>query len=186
MTGHRFSEGDKKSLCDEERQRKQPARAIVDRMNPSPDEVVADLGCGPGYVTIPMAERVRAVYGVDVQQGMLDALMANLPEGLRGKVTLVLGELPWIPLSDRSIDRAVLVNVVHEVDDLARLDNELRRSLREGGRLSVVDFPKRETSFGPPVHERMDEDEVVASLPSFRKLRGWSLPEFYQLELERR
>lgn len=186
MTGHRFSEGDKKSLCDEERQRKQPARAIVDRMNPSPDEVVADLGCGPGYVTLPLVERVRLIYGVDVQQGMLDALWVNLPEGLRAKVILVLGELPQIPLPDRSIDRAVLVNVIHEVEDLARLDDELRRCLREGGRLSAVDFPKRETSFGPPMHERLDKDEVISLLPSFRLLRGWSLPEFYQLEMERR
>ena len=186
MTGHRFCEGDKKRLCDEERQRKQPAKAIVDRMNPSPDEAVADLGCGPGYVTVPLAERVRVVYGVDVQQGMLDALWANLPEGLRAKVTLVLGELPHIPLPDRSIDRAVLVNVIHEVEDLARLDRELRRCLREGGRLSVVDFPKRETSFGPPMHERLDEDEVMRLLPSFRLLQGWSLPEFYQLEMELR
>jgi ubiquinone/menaquinone biosynthesis C-methylase UbiE len=183
MSGHRFPEGDKKRLCDEERHRKQPAGDIIDRIGPSSDEVAADLGCGPGYVTIPLARRVRTVYGVDVQQGMLDALVANLPEDLRDKIIPVLGELPKVPLADCSIDRAVLVSVVHEVEDLALLDRELRRCLRGRGRLSIVDFPKRETSFGPPLHERMDEEEVVASFPSFRKLQGWDLSEFYQLEL---
>jgi ubiquinone/menaquinone biosynthesis C-methylase UbiE len=95
----------------------------------------------------------------------------------------VLGELPRIPLEDRSIDRAVAVNVIHEIEDLALFESEVRRCLRKGGRLTIVDFPKRETSFGPPLSERLSEEDVLSALPYFHKVKAWSFPEFYQLEL---
>lgn len=184
MTGHRFPAGERKRLNGEERRRIQPAEEIVARMAPAPGEVVADLGCGPGYVAIPLAGRVTKVFGVDAQQAMLDALVENLPPELSAKVVPVLGELPRIPLEDHSLDRAVAVNVIHEIEDVATFEAEVRRCLRDGGRLSIVDFPKRETSFGPPLSERLSEEEMVARFPYFRKVKAWSYPEFYQLELE--
>ena len=152
-------------------------------MAPLPSEVVADLGCGAGYVTIPLAQRVAKVFAVDVQQAMLDHLVDSAPIGLRDRIVTLLGELPRLPLDDRSIDRAVLVNVVHEVGDLPLLDSEVRRCLKDGGRLSIVDFPPRETSFGPPLHERLSEEQIIEAFPSFQKLLGWTFPDFYQMEL---
>ncbi len=185
MTGHRFPAGEKKRLNDEHRQKVQPAEGMVERMDPAPTEIAADLGCGTGYVTIPLARRVSRVLGLDAQQEMLNALMTNVPADLAHKVVPVLGELPNLPFEDRSIDRAVLINVAHEVEDKPLLVSELKRCLRTGGRLSIVDFPKRETSFGPPLHERMSEGEMLAAFPGFEKVKGWSFPEFYQLELVR-
>jgi len=184
MSGHRFPSGDRDRLTGKERRRMQPAEDIVERMAPDPDEVVADLGCGPGYVTVPLARRVSKVFGVDMQQDMLDALVEYVPPELRDRVVPVPGKLPSIPLEDRSIDRAVAVNVVHEIDDLATLESELRRCLREGGKLSIVDFPKRETGSGPPVSERLSEDEMISMFPYFRRVRTWRYPGFYQLEME--
>lgn len=183
MTGHRFPAGDMKRLNDEHRRQVQPAEGIVERMDPAPTEVAADLGCGNGYVSVPLARRVTKVLGLDAQQEMLDALMANVPADLKQKVFPVLGELPNLPFDDRSIDRAIMVNVAHEVAGKPTLVSELRRCLRKGGRLSIVDFPKKETSFGPPVHERMSEEEMVAAFPGFKNIKGWSFLEFYQLEL---
>ncbi len=174
-----------KRLKDEARRQAQPAEGIVERMSPAPTEVAADLGCGPGYVTVPLARRVAKVYGLDAQQEMLDALMAELPPELKGKVEPVLAELPELPFGDASLDRAILVNVAHEVGDRARLAAELKRCLKKGGRLTIVDFPKRETSFGPPLYERLSEEEMLAAFPGFTKVREWRFPEFYQLELAR-
>lgn len=183
MAGKRFPADHGIRLSNEERRRIQPADEIVQRMAPLPWEIAADLGCGTGYVTIPLASRVAKVFAVDVQQAMLDHLLENVPPNLTDRIVPLRGELPRLPLDDRSIDRAVMVNVVHEVDDLSVLDSEVGRCLRVGGRLSIVDFPPRETSFGPPLHERLSADTVMEALPSFCKLREWSFPDFYQLEL---
>lgn len=186
MTGHRFSADHSKRLSDESRRKVQPAEDIVQRMSPRPSETVADLGCGTGYITLPLAARVTKVYAIDAQQAMLDRLAEHVPEGVGERIVTILAELPLLPLADASIDRAVLVNVVHEVDDLPLLHSELRRCMRAGGMLSIVDFPRRETSFGPPLEERLSEEQVLEAFPSFQKVKVWSFSEFYQLELQQR
>ncbi len=183
MTGHRFPADHSKRLSDDSRRKVQPAEDIVRRMSPRPSEVVADLGCGTGYITIPLAPHVTKVYAIDAQQAMLDRLAERVPEGYGGKVVTVLAELPPLPLADLSIDRAVMVNVVHEIDDLPLLHSELQRCLRAGGRLSIVDFPRRDTSFGPPLEERLSEEQVMEAFSSFQRINGWSLQDYYQLEL---
>lgn len=185
MTGHRFPAGAREGLNGENRRRVQPPEGIIERMAPSDHEVVADLGAGTGYVAIPLAYRVRKVFAVDVQEEMLADLRANTPADLKDKIVTVPGELPRLQFDNGSLDRTLLVNVVHEVKDKAILVAELRRALRPGGRLTIVDFPRKETSFGPPVHERIDEDDMLAIFSSFEAVRKWTFPEFYQLELER-
>ena len=39
-----------------------------------PSDVVADLGCGSGYFAVPVSRKVMKVYGVDVQEEMLELL----------------------------------------------------------------------------------------------------------------
>ena len=42
--------------------------------------VVADLGCGSGYFTVPISRKVKNVYGVDVQKEMLEFLEQKIQE----------------------------------------------------------------------------------------------------------
>jgi ubiquinone/menaquinone biosynthesis C-methylase UbiE len=78
------------------------------------------------------------------------------------------------------MDRIFVVNVLHEFEDRDRLVQEIRRALKEGGRVSLVDFQKRQTSFGPPVGERIDIDDVETIFSGFTSLESWSFEEFYQ------
>lgn len=172
-------------LVDEERQRAQPAGDIVSRAAPSEDEVCADLGCGIGYVTIPLASRVRLVMALDSQAEMLSELMERA-DRVRDRILPTLAELPMLPVGDECLDRVVLVNVLHEVGDRAMLASEIARVLRPGGRLTVVDFQKRETSWGPPVSERIREEDVPVILLGFGTVTVWSFEEFYQYEFVRR
>jgi hypothetical protein len=57
--------------------------------------------------------------------------------------------------------------------------------LREDGRVSLVDFQKKQTSFGPPVSERIDIEDVESIFDGFTSLESWSFDEFYQFELMR-
>jgi len=180
---HRFPEDAKARLRDERRRQVQPAEELVARMAPRAEERVADLGSGTGYVTVPLARRVRMVVAVDAQRGMLETLRELAPGA--DNIVPVVAAVPPIPLADASMDRVVLVNVLHEVEPKDVLAKEVRRVLRPGGRLSIVDFPRRETSFGPPVEERIEPDEAAALFPSFTTKGRWELSEYYQLELEK-
>jgi len=48
-----------------------------------------------------------------------------------------------------------------------------------------VDFQRKETSFGPPLHERIEQDDVPGYFLSMRVVNLWSFEEFYHFELVR-
>lgn len=49
---------------------------FISRMNITGDEVVLDIGCGPGTLAIPLAKRVKQVIAIDFSRKMLDELEA--------------------------------------------------------------------------------------------------------------
>ena len=185
MTPHRFEVENRHLLKDEERKKRQPAEGILERAAPTLDEVCADLGCGTGYLSIPFALRCRALIAVDSQKEMLETLLSSASELTRMKIFPVRSELPDLPFSGACLDRVLLVNVFHEMEDREKLASEVERTLRGGGKLSLVDFQKKPTGFGPPVEERIEESDIAGFFPSMRVERKWSFDSFYQFELVR-
>ncbi len=185
MKPHRFEAQNKHMLKDEERRKRQPAEEILQRAAPTLDEVCADLGCGTGYLSMPFALRVRALIAVDSQREMLETLLSSVSDFTRLKIFPVQAELPELPFSGACLDRALLVNTFHEVEDKERLALEVERTLRGGGKLSLVDFQKKATGFGPPVEERVSESDIPGFFPSMKVERKWSFDSFYQFELVR-
>jgi ubiquinone/menaquinone biosynthesis C-methylase UbiE len=182
---HQFEACNKHMLKHQQRREAQPAEDIVERSSPNPGEICADLGAGTGYISIPLAEQIKAVIAFDSQTEMLDSLMDSLEPGHGTNIWPVRGMLPELPFADASLDRVFIVNVLHEFEDKLRLVDEVRRVLKEQGRVSFVDFHKKETSFGPPMGERIAIEDVEEIFTGFTSVESWSFDEFYQFEMVR-
>lgn len=182
MTPHVFHEHQKDRLVGTERRSFQPAEDIVSRSGVMKGTRVADLGCGNGYVSVPLAEQGAEVVAIDAQKEMLADLM-HRSGGAGERIRPVLASLPGIPLKDDAVDHVFLVNMFHELAEKDILVDECRRVIRKGGRLTLVDFQKRPTAMGPPMEERVPESEVEDWFTGFSVDRKASLPEFYQFEL---
>jgi ubiquinone/menaquinone biosynthesis C-methylase UbiE len=186
MTPHRFDARNKDKLVDGERQRIQPAEDIVRRANPSGNEIWADIGCGIGYITLPLSRSVRFVVAVDSQREMLTTLISRANAKECRKILPVVSELPLLPIQSGILDQVAVVNVLHEIEDKKMLVSEIIRTLKVGGRATLVDFQKAPTSFGPPVQERIEESKIPVLFRVMRVVAHWSFPEFYQFEFERK
>ncbi len=93
---------------------------------------VADLGCGTGMLLSLLPE---GSIGVDREQAMLDAARQRLPEA-----DLRQGSLEDLPLAEGEVDVALCTLVLHHVENLRGAFAEIRRVLRPGGRLVVLDM----------------------------------------------
>jgi ubiquinone/menaquinone biosynthesis C-methylase UbiE len=186
MSPHRFEAENKGRLKSEERKRVQPAAGIIERASPTLDEVCADLGCGNGYVSIPFSIRCKVLLAVDGQREMIDDLLRSAGEFERLKIMPVVADMSRLPFSGASLDRVLLINAFHEVDDRYALAAEAERVLRPGGKITLVDFQKRPTSLGPPVEERIREADIPKHFTSMVVDRKWSFEDFYHFELLRR
>jgi ubiquinone/menaquinone biosynthesis C-methylase UbiE len=99
---------------------------------------VGDLGCGTGQLSETLAPFVRRVVAVDESKAMLAAARKRLV-GV-DNVELRSGDLESLPIDDGELDAAVLFLVAHYLPDPGRALAEVRRVLRPGGRLLVVDM----------------------------------------------
>src|SRR3954466_9741075 len=64
-----------------ERQEEERSDMLVETLKFHPGEVVADIGCGSGYISRKIAKKITpggTVYGVDIQQEMLDLLAKRM------------------------------------------------------------------------------------------------------------
>jgi ubiquinone/menaquinone biosynthesis C-methylase UbiE len=185
MTTHRCEVENRMQLKNERRRKMQPAEGILERAAPARDEVCADIGCGTGYLTMPFAIRCQVVLAVDAQREMLADLLSSAGELERLKIVPIQAQASELPLSGGCLDRVLIVNMLHEVEDRQAFANEVERVLRPGGRCTVVDFQRKETSFGPPLHERIEQEDVPGYFLSMRVANLWSFEEFYHFELVR-
>lgn len=104
----------------------------------APGEHVLDLGCGAGLDSILMAQRVGPrghVYGVDLAPGMVATATRAVADAGLQNVSIVQGAAEQLPLSDESIDVAVVNGLFDLTPDKHAVVSELARTVRSGGRL---------------------------------------------------
>ena len=107
-------------------------------------ERVLDLCTGTADLAIAAARARPAaarVVGIDFAAAMLRVGYEKLQrEQLGGRVTLVRGDATRIPVADASVDVATIAFGIRNVDQVAIACREMRRVLRRGGRLAILEF----------------------------------------------
>jgi ubiquinone/menaquinone biosynthesis C-methylase UbiE len=116
--------------------------AILDRAGLVPGMRFLDIGCGPGRITIPAAERVGAggeVVALDVQEKMLEKVKRRIDEHHLSNVRTILSTIAGAELGDDYFDRAILVTVLGEIPNRAEALVKIRSALKPGGLLSITE-----------------------------------------------
>jgi len=105
---------------------------------------ILDVGCGPGFFTIDMAQMVGKsgrVIASDLQEGMLQKLRDKIRgTELEERFTLHKSEEDRIGVSE-PVDLALLFYMVHEVTNIDGLFSELATLLKPNGKVLVVEPP---------------------------------------------
>lgn len=126
------------------------------------EDIVADLGAGSGYFTMPLSNKVKSVYAIDIQQEMLDYLKQKIKENKILNIDLLLSKDPnQIPLPDQSIDFLLTVNTLHEFPDKEKMIKEIKRILKPKGKTGIIDFKKIESTLGPPLAIRVSQKDAI-------------------------
>lgn len=113
-----------------------------------PGSFVADIGCGPGYFSIPMASMVGPrgkIISVDLQAGMIEKLKRRIKKlNLEGKLDTILCDENSIGIKEK-VDFVLTFWMVHEVKNRDLFFQQIREILKDDGRYLLVE-PKLHVS----------------------------------------
>jgi SAM-dependent methyltransferase len=126
---------------------------LLDNLPLEPDDVVADLGAGTGFFTLPMAARVPRgkVLAVDIQPEMLDIIRQRTAAGGIANVEPVLATETDPRLPAGGVDLVLLVDAYHEFSYPREVMQNVAAALAPGGRVILVEY--RGEDPGVPIKE---------------------------------
>jgi ubiquinone/menaquinone biosynthesis C-methylase UbiE len=155
--------------------------ATLAQLELSPGLHVLDAGCGPGRLSIPIAQAVAPqgqVLALDIQPDMLRRAREKASNASVSNVEFLNAALGGGRLPAATFDRAVLVTVLGEIPDREGALQEIYASLKPGGFLLVNEV------MGDPHYQSASKVSDLAEKAGFRAgpVQGRALSYFMRLE----
>lgn len=148
------------------REREERTDLLLASLALEPDDVVADLGAGTGYFTLPIARRLTGgrVLAVDLQPEMLGIIRERAAaEGLEN-VELVQASAQDPDLPPGTVDWVLMVDAYHEFSHPREVMQAVFHALRAGGRVALVEYRAEDPSVPiKPLH-KMSEAQARREL----------------------
>jgi len=146
-----------------EREAEERSAALVEALDIPEGGTIADIGAGTGYFTWRLARRVGPagkVIAVDIQQRMLDLAAETVRQHGLVNVDYVLGKETDPRLPPGSLDMVFIAHSYHEFSQPETIMEAIRRSLKPGGRLVIVEYAKERTLAPAAPSHKMSFDEI--------------------------
>lgn len=180
MAPHVFDPEDRHRLDSPERRADMPPEETLVKAGLRPGDIVLDIGCGIGYFSVPASRMVGPkghVYAVDISGVMLAELRAKTASAGIFNIETFQTQRGKLALPDTSATMAIMSNILHEVEDKNTFLGSVCAALKPGARLAVIEWEKKETPGGPPLKERISENEMQVLL----KKAGFTEPKSSRL-----
>lgn len=154
-------------LEDPKRDAYQKPHQVLEALAIRPGETIADIGSGSGYFTLRFAAHVGdtgKVYAVDIAPEMIVHLNRRLRDAGVRNVQTVLAAPDDPLLADASVDRFVIVDTWHHIDDQPKYLALMKKMLKPGGQVVMIDFQKKELPVGPPLAMKIAREDLKRQL----------------------
>lgn len=170
---------------------------LVRAVGVRPGEHIVDIGCGPGFFAMKFSKIVGPegrIYAIDTNQRHLDFLEMLIAQTGAANIDLVRSKFDDVCIPEKSVDRAFMcslygvIYLVSMEDVKDRFIRSIIRSLKPGGRLTIVDNNAVVPPGVVPYHgSRIEPSLVIAQLEhyGFRLIsQRQVIPQRYVLEFE--
>ncbi|HEV2457551.1 MAG TPA: class I SAM-dependent methyltransferase [Ktedonobacterales bacterium] len=150
-------------LLSEERYEALQPEKLLRKLGVRAGDTVADIGCGPGFFTLPaaaIAGQRGMVLAADIQGEMLTTVRSRAAEQGLTNVRVLKTSESEIPLPEGSCDFVLLAFVLDEVDQRSTFLHRAARAMKSTGKLAVLEWDRVESE-GPPLEDRISREELV-------------------------
>jgi SAM-dependent methyltransferase len=126
-------------------------------------DVVADLGAGSGYYAFRMAPKVGEkgkILAVDIEEKMLAELKKRIEKQKVANIETVKCTETDPKLPEAGVDLVLMVDVYHELAFPYEVMMAIRKALKPGGRVVLVEFRKEDPKVPIKEVHKMSEEQI--------------------------
>ena len=142
-------------------QQEQPTK-VIESLNLSPTDIIADIGAGSGYFSFRLASLVPQgqVFAVDIQPEMLDIIDFLKEENKVNNIETVLGSLTSPKLPKNSVDIVLMVDAYHELEYPKEMMKNIITALKPGGKVVLAEYRRENPLIPIKTLHKMTEKQV--------------------------
>ena len=147
-----------------EREQEEMPNRLVELLKLKEGDVVADIGIGTGYIARRISPKIGeagTIYGVEIQQEMLDILAEKMAEEGITNIKGILGTITDPKLPPNSVDLVIMVDVYHEFSHPYEMMQNICRGLKIGGRVAFVEYRAEDPHVPIKRLHKMSELQVI-------------------------
>jgi ubiquinone/menaquinone biosynthesis C-methylase UbiE len=151
-----------------EREVEEEPERMLDALGIEPGMTVADVGAGVGYTSVRIARRVGpkgTVLATDIQPQMIRMLRQNIR---RLKLESIIKPILCTPqdpkLPEGQVDLVIMVDVYHECSHPVETLQGIRKALKPGGRLVLVEFRAEDPEVPIKPEHKMSVEQARAEV----------------------
>ena len=155
-------------LTRESRDREEDCHTLLRALDLKPGMTVCDMGCGNGFYTLRVAEKVAPdgrVLAVEIQPEMLTLLRERASKAKIKNIKPILGTLVDPQLEAGSCDLILCVDVYHEFSHPEHMLRAMRKALKPTGRLVLVEFRMEDPKVPIKTEHKMSKEQILKELP---------------------
>ncbi|HZA53384.1 MAG TPA: class I SAM-dependent methyltransferase [Candidatus Udaeobacter sp.] len=155
------------ALEDPKRDAYQKPREVLTALGLKSGEIIADIGAGSGYFTFRLAQPVGdkgRIYAVDVSPDMILHINRRVRELKATNVVSILADPDDPLLLDASIDRFFFSDSWHHIEAQTKYLSLVKRMLKPGGEVVMIDFHKKDLPVGPPLQMKIAREDVIRQM----------------------
>ena len=126
---------------------------VIDALQLTTGQRIADVGSGSGLFTRPLAKKLQGsgmVYAVDIDAELLKHVEKTAAEQKLANIKTILASETDARLPE-PVDLIAIIDTLHHIANQAEYFKGLKKYLRPGGRVAVIDFTKE----WPAGHEKL-------------------------------
>lgn len=167
---HKFDAKNKHKLDNEQRRNLLPPEQTLINLGLEEGDIMADIGCGIGYFTIPASKIVGEsgkIFAMDILSEMLEDVELKISENNISNIEMVLTEENNLKLEDNKATFAFISLVLHEANEKEDFLSEVKRIIAPEGKIAIVEWEKVDSEFGPHIDHRLDKMDLIKILDTF-------------------
>lgn len=144
----------------------QKPELVIRMLDVNQREWIADIGAGTGYFTFPLASEAGKVIAIDIDKRMLEFMdEKKIQDSVYNVETRRTKDYDPLLLANE-VDAVLMVNTFHHIEDRVSYLKRVKRGIKSGGRILIVDFKKQKLPVGPPPSIKLTTVQIIEDLES--------------------